>query len=118
MRTEQQIAKVMAARHDTTPPTITPTQPTTTEGNKMQNDRPLKFIPARLDAAACLQVLSKILATKLDTIEAAAAEVTLADVDAGLAKTELSLESRMAFKHALGQHQIIPAGRRTSISRI
>jgi hypothetical protein len=115
MRIEHQLARVMAAR--TAPPTK-PTPTPTTEGNKMQNDRPLKFIPARLDAANVLAALSKILSTKFDTIEAAATEITLADLDAGLAQTELSLDDRMRFKFSCGQFGILSKGKRTSINRI
>jgi hypothetical protein len=118
LRVAQEMSRVLAAHDTTTPPTITPTTTTTTEGNKMQNDRPLKFIPARLDAANVLAALSKILSTKFDTIEAAATEITLADLDAGLAQTELSLDDRMRIKFQCAQMGIIGKGRPTSIARI
>jgi hypothetical protein len=118
LKVAQAMDRVLAAHDTTTPPTITPTTTTTTEGNKMNNDRPLKFIPARLDAANVLAALSKILSTKFDTIEAAATEITLADLDAGLAQTELSLDDRMRFKFSCGQFGILSKGKRTSINRI
>jgi hypothetical protein len=125
LRVAQEIDRVMTARHDTPPPTITPTTPTTTNPTKedhhmtdVTNTAPLRHIPARLDAAACLQILARITDAKTGSIAAAAESVTLADVDAGLATTALSVDDRMRFKHALGQHGIISAGRRTSISRI
>jgi hypothetical protein len=129
LRVAQEIDRVMSSRHDTTPPTITPT--TTTKEVTMQNDaiyvdptsshiqpKKLKYIPARLDASAVLSVLSKILSTKYSTIEAAAATVTLADIDAGLAQTELSLDDRMRIKFQCAQMGIIGKGRPTAISRI
>jgi hypothetical protein len=130
LKVAQQIDRVMAARHDDPTTTIT-TPPTTTKDVTMQNDaiyvdptsshiqpKKLKYIPARLDAAAVLSVLSKILSTKYDTIAAASATVTLADIDAGLATTELSLDDRMRVKFQCAQMGIIDKGRPTSINRI
>jgi hypothetical protein len=129
LRVAQEIDRVMAARHDD-PTTIT-APPTTTKEVTMPNDaiyvdptssyiqpKKLKYIPARLDAAAVLSVLSKILSTKFDTIAAATATVTLADIDAGLAQTELSLDDRMRVKFQCAQMGIIGKGRPTSIVRL
>ena len=80
--------------------------------------RQLRALPARLDAAACLSVLAQITDAKTESVAAAAETVTVATVDAGLATTDLSVDDRMRFKHALGQHGIISRGRKTSIGRI
>lgn len=119
MRVAQQMSRIMAALDTTTPPTTPPTP--TKEDHHMTNatnTRQLRALPARLDAAACLSVLAQITDAKTESIAAAAESVTLATVDAGLATTALSVDDRMRFKHALSQHGIISAGRRTSINRI
>jgi hypothetical protein len=116
LRVAQAMDRVMAARHDPVAPPTPTTPPTTTKGNTMQNA--IRYLPSRLDASACLAVLSKITATKFDTIEAAAAEVTLADIDAGLAATDLSLDDRMKFKFSCGQFGILSRGKRVTVNRI
>jgi hypothetical protein len=125
LRVAQEMSRVLAAHDTTTPPTTT-----NPKGNKMPDairvdesvpylqSQKLKYIPARLDASAVLSVLSKILSTKYSTIEAATATVTLADLDAGLAQTELSLDDRMRIKFQCAQMGIIGKGRPTAIARI
>ena len=116
------VLKVMAA-HDskpTAPPSITHELPTTKEEpmTDVTNTRPLRSLPSRLDAAACLAVLAQITDATTTDLAAAAETVTIEKVDAGLATTSLSIEDRMKFKHALSQHGIISRGRKTSISHL
>jgi hypothetical protein len=115
------VLKVIAA-HDSKPtaPPITHELPTTKEEpmTDVTNTRPLRSLPSRLDAAACLQVLARITDATTTDLAAAAETVTIEKVDAGLATTSWSIEDRMKFKHALSQHGIISRGRKTSISHL
>jgi hypothetical protein len=124
LKAYQRVAQVMAARHDpvVTAPTTPTIQPPTKREEPMTidvtNTRPLRSLPSRLDAAACLQVLAQITDATTTDLAAAAETVTIEKVDAGLATTSLSIDDRMKFKHALSQHGIISRGRRTSISHL
>jgi hypothetical protein len=123
LKAYQRVAQVMAHRHDpvvTAPPPITHELLTTKEVpmTDVTNTRPLRSLPSRLDAAACLAVLAQITDATTTDLAAAAETVTIEKVDAGLATTSLSIEDRMKFKHALSQHGIISRGRKTSISRL
>jgi DNA-binding sugar fermentation-stimulating protein len=81
--------------------------------------RPLTSLPARLDAAACLQILERIDPEfKTDSIEAARSSVDVAKVDFALSYTELSTSDRMNLKAALVRHGILARGRSVSIGRI
>jgi hypothetical protein len=119
------VLKVMAA-HDSKPtaPSTIPSTPTPTPERietmttETHVTRPLRSLPSRLDAAACLQVLARITDATTTDLAAAAETVTIEKVDAGLATTSWSIEDRMKFKHALSQHGIISRGRKTSISRL
>jgi hypothetical protein len=81
--------------------------------------KPLTFLPTKLDAAACLEVLAR-LDHEVDTtsIEAARQTITVDQLDDALAYegNTLTISDRFRLKQALTEHGILsvgrPAGRR------
>jgi hypothetical protein len=75
--------------------------------------RPVTYLPTKLDAAACLDVLDRI--NVLTEIAAATGEyLDIKDVDKALAKTSLNTSERMRLKTALTAHGLLSAGRKVS----
>jgi hypothetical protein len=76
----------------------------------------VRSLPARLDAAACLDVLAAI--GSPHAVAAAIGEhMTIKDIDAALAETSLGTEDRMRFKYALVQHGILARGKQLNYGR-
>jgi hypothetical protein len=95
----------------------TPTKESTNTVNAPT--RPLASLPARLDAAACLQILERIDPEfKTESIEAARSSVDVGSLDSALAYTELSTSDRMNLKAAMVRHGILARGRSVAIGRI
>jgi hypothetical protein len=128
---DQAFTKVMAARHDTTTATTPTTKPK--EGITMPNDaiivdpkstayqekRPMRFLPARLDASACLAILKRIdPEVNVDSIAAARATVTVESLDQALEYHELSIEDRLRLKASLAEHHILVRGKPVSIRHL
>jgi hypothetical protein len=75
--------------------------------------RPLTYLPAKLDAAAVLQVLALIDPEVVtSSIEAARKTVTVDGLDSALQYTELSIGDKIRLKQALSDHGILAVGRK------
>jgi hypothetical protein len=73
----------------------------------------LKNLPARLDAKACLEILSTLHSEwTIEALSASGKQLDVADVDAGLEYKNLSLEDRMILKAALAEFGFIARGRK------
>ena len=74
---------------------------------------PLRNLPNRLDAAACLALLDRIHPDwTAANITAAGKHLDVGEIDHALEYTALSLEDKIAFKAALAEHGIIARGKR------
>jgi hypothetical protein len=71
----------------------------------------VRSLPARLDSAACLDVLAAI-GSPHQVAAATGQHMEIKDIDAALAETSLGMEDRMRFKYALVQHGILARGRK------
>jgi hypothetical protein len=81
----------------------------------IQYKQPLRHLPQRLDAAACLEVLARIdqdPLTKTDSVLAARKSLTVELIDDALEYTELSTSDRIRFKYALTQVGILSVGKK------
>jgi hypothetical protein len=75
--------------------------------------RPLTYLPARLDAEACLKVLELIdPEAKTSDIAAARKSVNVASLDSALEYTSLSISDKFRLKAALSEHGILAVGRK------
>jgi hypothetical protein len=75
----------------------------------------LKNLPARLDAKACLEILSSLHSEwTVQALTASGKQLDIHDIDAGLEYKDLSLEDRMRFKSALSEFGFIARGRKVS----
>jgi hypothetical protein len=73
----------------------------------------LRNLPAKLDAKACLEILSTLQSEwTVEAITAAGKQLDISDIDAGLEYKDLSLEDRMRFKSALAEFGFIARGRK------
>jgi hypothetical protein len=76
---------------------------------------PLKHLPNRLDAQACLALLERISHEWTAAgITAAGKQLDVAEADSCLEYTALSLEDKIVFKAALSEHGLITRGKRLS----
>jgi hypothetical protein len=73
--------------------------------------RPVNYLPTKLDAAACLDVLDRI-SVPTEIAAATGQPLDIKEIDAALAKTSLNLSDRMRFKTALTAHGLLSAGRK------
>jgi len=71
----------------------------------------VRSLPARLDAAATLDVLAAIGAPH-QIAASTGQHMTVEDIDAALAETSLETSDKMRFKAALVQHGWLSPGRR------
>jgi hypothetical protein len=75
--------------------------------------KPVTFLPNQLTAAACIDVLDRMhipTAIAASTGEA----LDIADVDAGLAKTSLSISDKIRLKQALTSFGLLPRGKKVA----
>jgi hypothetical protein len=77
----------------------------------------VRSLPARLDSAACLDVLNSI-GAPYQVAAATGQKMDIKDIDAALEKTELSTSDRMNFKAACVRHGILSRGRPVAFGRI
>jgi hypothetical protein len=83
--------------------------------------RPITFLPSRLDANACLDLIARVdyeLTIEGMTASANRQVVTVDRLDDILSYTELSLSDRMRFKTACSDFGIIPRGVPAGLGRI
>jgi hypothetical protein len=73
--------------------------------------RPVNYLPTKLDAAACIDVLDRI-NVPTEIAAATGQPLDIKDLDKALAKTSLNVSDRMRFKAALTAHGLLSAGRR------
>jgi hypothetical protein len=74
---------------------------------------PLRNLPNRLDAQACLALLERIhYEWTAASIAAAGKQLDVGEIDSCLEHTALSLEDKIVFKAALAEHGIIARGKR------
>src|ERR1700722_5665622 len=71
----------------------------------------VKVLPARLDSAACMGVLEKI-GAPYQVAASTGQHMSIKDVDAALAETDLSTDDKLRLKTALVHHGWLSAGRR------
>ena len=75
--------------------------------------KPVTYLPTKLDAAACLDVLDRIgLNTPVEIAAATGEPLDIKDIDKALAATTLGVSDRMRFKAALTACGLLSAGRR------
>lgn len=80
---------------------------------KEKPTRPIRHLPARLDAKACLTLLAQTHPDwTVESLEASGKQLDIHEVDNCLEFTDLSLADRMQLKSALSQFGIISRGRR------
>jgi hypothetical protein len=73
---------------------------------------PLRNLPHRLDASACLAILEKYHPDwTAASLTAAGKQLDVSEIDNFLEFTALNLEDKMVFKAALSEHGIIARGR-------
>jgi hypothetical protein len=78
------------------------------QATKPRASGPLTFLPAKLDASACLEILERIdPEASAESISAARQSVNVDSVDSALEYTGLSTSDRIRFKTALGAHGIL-----------
>ena len=77
--------------------------------------KPVTHLPAKLDAAAVVDVLNKLgleaasmIAAKNDSY------ISINDVDKALSASALSLSDKMRFKEALSAHTLIARGKKVA----
>jgi hypothetical protein len=76
---------------------------------------PLRNLPHRLDASACLAILEKYHPDWTAAgLTAAGKQLDVSEIDNFLEFTALNLEDKMIFKSALSEHGIISRGKRIS----
>jgi hypothetical protein len=76
---------------------------------------PLRHLPNRLDAQACLTILERLHPDwTAASITAAGKHLDMYEINICLEHTSLSLEDKMIFKAALSEHGIIARGKRIS----
>jgi hypothetical protein len=82
---------------------------------KEQPTSPLRNLPNRFDAQACLALLERIHPEWTSaSIQAAGKHLDVAEIDSCLEYTALSLDDRISFKSALAEHGLIARGKRIS----
>jgi hypothetical protein len=81
-------------------------QATTTTKRRARG--PLTFLPVKLDAAACLDILERIdPEASAESISAARQSVNVDSVDSALEYSTLSISDKIRFKTALAAHGIL-----------
>jgi hypothetical protein len=79
---------------------------------------PLRYLPNRLDAQACLAILEKYHPDwTAASLSAAGNKLEVSEVDNFLEYTALSIEDRMIFKAALAENGIIARGKPINLAR-
>jgi hypothetical protein len=74
---------------------------------------PLRYLPNRMDAQACLILIERIHPTlTAASIRAAGKMLDLGEIDVCLEHTELSTTDKISFKSALAEFGLIPRGKR------
>lgn len=80
---------------------------------KQPPTQPLRVLPNRLDASACLNLLARIHPDwTVDSIKAAGTQLDVNEIDSCLEFTALSTSDKILVKSALAEHGFIARGRR------
>jgi hypothetical protein len=75
--------------------------------------RPLTYLPNKLDAAACLEIIERIDPEMTAAgITASREQIDIDRIDSALEYTELSIADKIRFKYALERNGLLARGKR------